>query len=161
MVLGTGRIDTMERVLRVIPQDFPISERPYKEMAESMGISEKELIETLKNLKKRGIVRRVAAALHHRKASYTHNAMVLWKVSEEEIGRVGRSMSGFSEVSHCYERDRGGYWDYTVYTMIHGRGREDCMEIVKRISEQTGISDYQVFFSKREFKKVSLTVNVQ
>jgi siroheme decarboxylase len=161
MLLWTGRIDTMERVLKTIPQDFPISERPYKEMADRMGISESELIEALSDLKERGVVRRVAAALHHRKASYTHNAMVVWRVEEEEIERVGRTMSSFSEVSHCYERDRGGYWDYTVYTMIHGMSRENCMEIVKRISLQSGISDYQVFFSKREFKKVSLTVNVR
>ena len=150
----------MEKVLKAIPQDFPISERPYKEIAEGMGISERELISILKDLKLKGIVRRVSAALHHRKASYTHNAMVVWRVGEEETERVGRIMSGFSEVSHCYERDRGCYWDYTVYTMIHGMDREDCLEIVKRISERTGISDYRVFFSKREFKKVSLTVNV-
>jgi siroheme decarboxylase len=159
MVPGMCRIDRMESILKRIPHDFPISRQPYKEMAEGMGISEGDLIAALKDLNARGIVRRVAAVLYHRKAAYTHNGMVVWNVPEEERERVGRIMAEFSEVSHCYERDSGGYWEYTLYTMIHGKKLEDCLDIVRRISEKTGVEDYRIFFSKREFKKISLTVN--
>lgn len=150
----------VDKVLKeIIVYDFPISERPYKEIAEKIGISEEELIDILRYLQKEGIIRRVAAILYHRKAFYTHNAMVVWKVEEKDIERVGKIMASFPEVSHCYERDTGGYWDYNVYTMVHGKSMEECRGVIKRISKKIGIKVFKMFLSKREFKKTSLMVN--
>lgn len=151
----------MKKVLAKIPSQFPLTERPYKEMAEIIGISEEELIGTLKSMKASGIVRRVAAALAHRKAAYAHNAMVIWKVNEKDMERIGAVMASFSEVSHCYERGTGGYWAYNLYTMVHGKHYEDCIQSVERMAHKTGISDYRIFFSKREFKKTSFSVNYE
>jgi len=148
----------MDPFLKKLPYDFPITERPYKEMAEKIGMSEGEFIERLRHLGREGTVRRVAAILYHRKALYTHNAMVVWKVEEEDMERAGEIMASFPEVSHCYERDTGGFWEYTLYTMIHGKDMDACMDVVKRISEKTGIKEFEVFLSKREFKKTSLSV---
>jgi siroheme decarboxylase len=152
------RINGMYKILKCVPGDFPIIERPYKEMADKAGMDETELLSGLNNLKKEGIIRRIAAVLYHRKASYTHNAMVVWKVKDEYIDRVGGIMASIPEVSHCYEREKGDYWDYNVYTMIHGKSLEDCKGIAGRISDRTGIKDFQMFFSKREFKKIPLRI---
>jgi DNA-binding Lrp family transcriptional regulator len=149
----------MESLLEKVPHDFPLSERPYKEMADQIGMSEAELIEDLKRCRREGTIRRVAAVLYHRKAAYTYNAMVVWRVPDGEEEKVGMVMAGFPEVSHCYERDSSGYWNYRLYTMIHGKTHAECMDIVRRIMETTGIADYKVFFSKREFKKTSLRVS--
>jgi len=43
--------------------------------------------------------------------------------------------------------------------MIHARTHEGCTNIAQRISEKTGIAAYEMFLSKREFKKTSLMVN--
>jgi siroheme decarboxylase len=149
----------MKKVLAKIPSQFPLTDRPYKEMAETIGSSEHELIDTLKSLKASGIVRRVAAVLAHRKVAYSHNAMVIWKVDEKDVEKVGIVMASFPEVSHCYERDTGGYWAYNLYTMVHGKHYEDCMKSIERIARETSVSDYRVLFSKREFKKTSFSVN--
>lgn len=157
------RIDAVmaipDRILKVIPYDFPLTERPYKDIAAKAGVSEKELIETLSSLKAEGLIRRVAAILYHRKAAYACNVMVVWRVPEGDVDRIGRVMASFPEVSHCYERGRAGYWDYNVFTMVHGRSSEECADTVKRISMETGIGDFELFASKREFKKTSLVVN--
>jgi len=149
----------MKRVLAKIPSRFPLTDRPYREMAEKMGMSEAELIAALKEMKAAGIVRRVCGVLAHRKAAYTYNAMVVWKVDERDVEKTGTIMASFPEVSHCYERDTGGYWAYNLYTMIHGRRREECIDAINRIAGETGLTDYRIFFSKRELKKVSFTVN--
>ncbi|OPY71260.1 MAG: hypothetical protein A4E63_01608 [Syntrophorhabdus sp. PtaU1.Bin050] len=149
----------MYKVLEKIPHDFPVVENPYEAMARHMGISGKDLIDTLKRLKAEGAVRRVAAVLYHRRASYTYNAMVVWRAGDGDVDRAGRIMSSFPQVSHCYERDRGGYWDYNLFSMIHGKNLQDCTDVVKAISDKTGIKDFQIFFSKREFKKISFSVH--
>jgi DNA-binding Lrp family transcriptional regulator len=149
----------MKRILTKIPVQFPLADRPYREMAETMEMTEKELIAGLEALKTSGKVRRIAAVLNNRKVSYAYNAMVVWKVDERETQRVGNIMASFNEVSHCYERDGGGYWGYNIYTMVHGKRHEDCMKIIERIANETGINDYRILFSKREFKKTSFAVH--
>jgi len=149
----------MYKILERMPHDFPIVEKPYDEMAKHMEVEGKGLIDTLKRLKAEGAVRRVAAVLYHRRASYTHNAMVVWRAADEDAERAGMIMSSFPQVSHCYERDRGGYWDYNLFTMIHGKNLQDFTDAVKEISERTGIKDFQILFSKREFKKISFSVH--
>jgi len=148
----------MKKVLEALPTDFPVCERPYDEMAGEMGMSGAELIDELAALKKAGIIRRIAAMVAHRSVSYEGNAMVVWCVPEAEVEKVGTVMAGFDEVSHCYERDTGGYWDYNLYTMVHGRTREECLAAVARMASRSGIGDYRVLFSLREFKKTSFAV---
>jgi DNA-binding Lrp family transcriptional regulator len=145
----------MNAILKKVPDDFPITERPFRDVAEMKGITEEELLESLKNLRREGTIRRFAAILFHRKAAYTHNAMVVWRVPEDEAQETGPVMAAFPEVSHCYERETGGYWDYTLYTMIH------CVDIVRRISEKVGVKDFRMFLSKREFKKTALVADYE
>ncbi|HEY3278160.1 MAG TPA: hypothetical protein VGJ94_16200 [Syntrophorhabdaceae bacterium] len=154
-----AKIRHVDPFLKSIPHDFPLTERPYKEMGDILGVSEEEVISRLKELRSKGTLRRVAAVLYHRKASYTHNAMVVWKVDEKDVERTGAIMASFPEVSHCYERDGGGFWDYNLYTMIHGKNMEACIDVVRRISEKTGVHEYEIFVSKREFKKTSLSAD--
>jgi siroheme decarboxylase len=149
----------MKNVLKKIPLQFPLVNRPYKEMAETIGMKEDDLISTLKSLKTSGVLRRTAAVLYHRKVSYSYNTMVVWKVDEKDVEKTGAVMASFPEVSHCYERDTGGYWPYNLYTMVHGKCYEDCMKSIECVADTTGINDYRIFFSKREFKKTSFSMN--
>lgn len=149
----------MNSVLSKIPSQIPLTDRPYKEMAEIIGVSEYELIDTLKSLKASGTLRRVSAVLAHRKIAYSQNAMVVWKVDEKDVEKTGTMMASFPEISHCYERDTGGYWVYNLYTMIHGKHYEDCMKSIENIAHKTGINDYRILFSRKEFKKTSFSVN--
>ena len=148
----------MKAVLKGLPSDFPLTERPYEDMADAMGITGQALIDELAALKKAGYIRRISAMVAHRAVSYEGNAMVVWRVPDDEMEKVGVVMAGFDEVSHCYERDTGGYWHYNLYTMVHARTRKDCMAVIERMASRSGIGDYRVLFSTREFKKTSFTV---
>ena len=70
--------------------------------------------------------------------------------------RVGVIMTGVSEFSLCYERPRLPDWPYNVFGMIHGQTEEQCRAVAARMAEATGISDYDLLFSVREFKKSSM-----
>ncbi|HPP75187.1 MAG TPA: Lrp/AsnC family transcriptional regulator, partial [Armatimonadota bacterium] len=56
-------------------------------------------------------------------------------------------------ISHCYQRPYNPDWPYSVFTMIHGRTPKDCEKIARELSEATGITDYVLLYSTREFKK--------
>ena len=150
---------TLREFLQLIPADFPLVKCPYGRIAEGTGITESELIERLSRLKDDGVIRRIAAILAHRRASYTHNAMVVWNVPDAIIEETGRKMAANPAVSHCYERDNSAFWKYSLYTMIHGRSKLEMEQIVKTISAETGIEDYRVLETKREFKKSAFRVH--
>ncbi len=148
----------MKSVLEALPADFPITDRPYETMAGQMGMTGEQLIREITLLMEKGIIRRISLMVAHRAVSYEGNAMVVWSVPADQVEEVGAIMAGFGEVSHCYERATGGYWPYNLYTMVHGKTREACTAVIAAMAARSGINDYKVLFSKREFKKTSFSV---
>ncbi|MDH5541502.1 MAG: AsnC family transcriptional regulator [Nitrospinota bacterium] len=144
-------------IMRCLQDNIPDSIRPYKDIADTVGLSEKEVIEKIRFYKEKGWIRRYGATLRHHNAGFKANGMGVWSVPEEsEREELGAEMAGFREVSHCYERPSYEDWPYHLFTMMHGETKEEVMEIAKRISEKTGVKEYNVLFSSREFKKSSM-----
>lgn len=142
------------RILAVIQDGFPVSQTPYKDIADKAGISTKEIFTVLEEWKKQGKIRRIGAIVNHLKIGLSANAMVVWQVEPKRIEKVGTILAGFDEVSHCYERQTAENWPYNLYTMIHGATSEDIERTVARMSKACGVSDYRVLFTEKELKKV-------
>lgn len=151
------QVDPLTRkIVAALQGDIPLVQEPYRELAREIGISAEELLQRLQELKERGILKRVGAVLRHRQAGFVANAMVAWRVPEEKVDEAGREMASFQEASHVYQRPVYEGWPYNLYTMIHATSREECEEIIGRISSCIGINEYTVLYSTREFKKTSM-----
>ncbi len=148
--------DLEKKVISVLQGDMPITPCPYKEMADGVGITEKEFLAILRDLDQRGLIRRFGATLKHQKSGFTANAMVAWNIPEERVKTVGKVMAEFPQVSHCYRRDPVPGWQYNMYTMIHARTKDQCREFVREISQAVNETDYAVLFSVQELKKTSM-----
>ena len=143
-------------IVRMIQEDLPLVPKPYKAMAEELGITENELINKIKEFCKSGIIRRVGTIINHRNVGFKANAMVVWIVPEERIKAVSKIMIVFSEVSHCYQRSTLPGWPYNVFTMVHGETKQECEKVVKEIANDVNINDYSMLYSTDELKKVSM-----
>jgi siroheme decarboxylase len=146
-----------KKVIASIQGDIPIVSRPYLVLAEAIGITEATFIQTLGSLTERGVIRRFGATLRHQKSGYQANAMTAWQVEEDRIEAVGEIMASFRAVSHCYRRDPADDWPYNLYTMIHGKDEDECRETAREMAERAGVEIYQLLFSRRELKKISMT----
>lgn len=144
------------RIVRVLQEDLPLIEEPFQEAAGQCGLSVDTMLALAKELLDRRIMRRFAAILHHRKAGYTGNVMAAWPVPAEQAETVGQQMAQFRAVSHCYQRPTFPEWPFSLYTMVHQKSREACEETVAAISRETGIGQYAMLWTVREFKKVRL-----
>lgn len=150
-------IDELDKkVINLIQGDIPLGPRPFALMAEKIGMSEEEFVTRVKDLKERGIIRRFGATLRHQEAGYSSNAMIAWSVPDERMEEVGKTLSRFREVTHCYQRRPQEDWHYNLYTMVHGSTREDCYQIAERMSRRVGIREFTLLFSEEEFKKTSM-----
>lgn len=139
--------------MRELQENLPITKRPFLAVAQKLGISEAQALAKVQELIARGVIRRFGAVVQHRELGYVANAMVVWRVPEERTPEVGQIMSSFSEVTHCYERTRHPRWPYNLYTVLHGRTKDQCREAVARIAQAAGVNDYLVLFSTAELKK--------
>ena len=143
-------------VIRATQGDMPVISEPYAPAAARLGIDTDALLEHMQGMRERGLLRRVAAILYHRRAGFSANGMGVWKVSPEQISELGPRMASFRGISHCYERPTYEDWPYSVFTMAHGRSKEECDAVLDAIAEQTGISERATLYSSTEFKKIRL-----
>jgi DNA-binding Lrp family transcriptional regulator len=129
---------------------------PYAAAAAEVGLAQASFLEHLAGMQERGLLRRVAAILYHRRAGFSANGMGVWRVPEERIGDVGPRMACVRGVSHCYQRPTYPDWPYSIFTMAHGRSKEECDAVLDAIAAQTGIRERATLYSSTEFKKIRL-----
>ena len=143
-------------VIRALQGDMPVVPEPYAPAAEELGIAQERLLDHLRGMRERRLLRRVAAILFHRRAGFSANGMGVWKVPEERIMELAPRMAAVRGVSHCYQRPTYADWPYSVFTMAHGRSKEECDAILDAIAEDTGIHERSTLYSSTEFKKIRL-----
>ncbi|MGH2956616.1 MAG: Lrp/AsnC family transcriptional regulator [Solirubrobacterales bacterium] len=145
-------------VIRALQGPMEVCDRPYDAAASEVGMSTDRFLEHLRGMVERRLLRRVAAILFHRRAGFSANGMGVWRVPEERILEVGARMAAVRGVSHCYQRPTYPDWPYSVFTMAHGRSKEECDAILDGIADQHGLHgpDRAVLYSSTEFKKVRL-----
>jgi siroheme decarboxylase len=143
-------------VIQALQGDLPVVSEPFAPGAAKLGMTQEALLDHLAAMQERGLLRRVAAILFHRRAGFSANGMGVWKVPDERIFDVGCQMASVRGISHCYQRPTYPDWPYSVFTMAHGRSKEECDAILDAIAEQTGISERATLYSSTEFKKIRL-----
>ena len=149
--------DELDRaVIRATQGDLPVIAEPYAPAAAELGMTQDALIEHLLGMQDRGILRRVAAILFHRRAGFSANGMGVWRVPDDKIAEIGPRMAAFRGISHCYQRPTYQDWPYSVFTMAHGRSKEECDAILDAIAADTGIGERATLYSSTEFKKIRL-----
>jgi siroheme decarboxylase len=137
---------------------LPIEAEPFAGLARQLGISEDEVIATLKRMIAEKKVRRFSASVRHQHIGYAHNAMLIARAADEAAGvAVGEAAAQVPEVSHCYERPHPDGWAHCVYIMVHGRTQAQVDGAVEKIRALPGVLGLEVCPSRGELKKISLS----
>ena len=152
-----GLSDARQRALiDAIQGGLPLVPRPYAEIGQQIGLSEREVITRIRGLLEQGVIKRLGVVVRHRKLGYTANAMVVWDVPDEKVGELGRCLGGFPFVTLCYRRPRHlPEWPYNLFTMIHGRDRAGVLSCIDELVHRCGLQSipHQPLFSPRCFKQ--------
>ena len=145
-------------VIRALQGPMSVVDRPFDEAASEVGMSTEAFLAHLSGMVDRKLLRRVAAILFHRRAGFSANGMGVWRVAPEEVVETGARMASVRGISHCYERPTYADWPYSVFTMAHGRSKEECDAILDSIAEEHQLhgDDRAVLYSSTEFKKIRL-----
>ncbi|MEN6308836.1 MAG: hypothetical protein ABFD91_13900 [Anaerohalosphaeraceae bacterium] len=129
--------------LRFLQEDIALTESPLSP----------DLLKIAQDLSDKGIIRRIAAVLDHRKLGYTVNVMLAAVVDKDRMDAAGKAMASRAAVSHCYQRKTFAGWPYNLFAMIHAGRMEDVQRFIDGLAEEYRICDYAFLPTVREFKK--------
>ena len=134
-------------------QGDALGEHPYADIAASLGVGERWVVERLRSWVADGTIRRFGSIVAHRKMGYAFNGMTVWDAGER-VQELGRAFAELSFVSHCYERPRAESWPYDLYGMVHAKTQEELGAKVAQMAAIAGATP-KVLVSSKEYKKMS------
>lgn len=156
--MSSVELDSIDKqILLALQGDFDESPEPYARIADNLGLPEEEVLTRIRRMLAEGVIRRIGAMIRHIEAGIGFNGMVVWKVEPDRVDEVGKCFADFPEVTHCYERPPFGRKGGTLFTMVHALSEEACLEIVHRMAFAARVDEYEILFSVRELKKISMT----
>ncbi|MGD2117180.1 MAG: AsnC family protein [Chromatiales bacterium] len=145
-----------QALIEAIQGGLPLVPRPYASIGERIGLSEQEVIHRLQALLDQGVIKRLGVVVRHRELGYHANAMVVWDIPDEQVQQLGACLGQFPFVTLCYRRPRRlPAWPYNLFTMIHGRDRDEVLARVDELVERCGLQDipHRPLFSRQRFKQ--------
>ena len=148
--------DLTQSIIHAIQDGLPLTPRPFALIAENLGTDEQTVIEAVRDLQTRGVVKRFGVVVHHRELGFRANAMVVWDVPDESVYVTARRLSQDPAVTLCYRRPRRlPSWPYNLFCMVHGRDRRSVEEKIAELRRAAGIHGlpYSILFSRRCFKQ--------
>ncbi len=151
-----------ERLVRATQGGLPLVPEPYAAIAESLGVSQAQVIERLQTMLADGRVRRVGVVPNHYALGYTANGMSVWDVDDDSIDLLGPQVGALPFVSHCYRRPRRlPAWPYNLFAMVHARSRDEVAAKLEEIRALLGpaLRGDDVLYSTRILKKTGLRLS--
>ncbi len=143
-------------LLQALSEGLPLVSRPYAAIADRTGLTEAQVLETLRRLQDNGLVKRTGVIVRHRELGYTANGMVVWDIPDARVQDIGQCLATFPFVTLCYRRPRRRPdWPYNLFTMVHGRSREQVIIQVSTMVSKCGLNNisHKILFSRRRFKQ--------
>ncbi|MCK5695760.1 MAG: AsnC family transcriptional regulator [Desulfobacula sp.] len=136
-----------KKILNNIQIDFPIHSRPYKIIAQRLGLSEDELIIRIKQMKEDMLIRRIGGNFSPDKLGY-HSTLCAAKVPEDKINLFTKTINAYSGVTHNYKRDH----EFNIWFTFIASSVEIIKTNLKQIIKVTGVETILNLPATRVFK---------
>ena len=128
-------LDLLERrLLDEFQHHFPLSSAPFAQVAERLGVGEREVIDTLRSLQERGYISRIGPVFRARRVGAS--TLAAMAVPRGRLEAVARYVNAFDEVNHNYERDHR----FNLWFVVTAPDPARLRQVLEQIEEHTGLS---------------------
>ncbi len=128
------KLNSLEpRLLDIVQAEFPLSGEPYAELGRRLGISPDEVIERIRQLKAKGIIREIGPVLDSRRLGY-QTTLVAMKVSQDYLAKASQIINEHPGVSHGYEREHR----FNLWFTLSLPPQADLEAEIQRLSQAIG-----------------------
>ncbi|MBI4768809.1 MAG: Lrp/AsnC family transcriptional regulator [Deltaproteobacteria bacterium] len=125
---------TDRAILNEIQSHFPLKARPYREVSERLGLTEKEVIFRVDRMAKGGIIRRIGANFNSRKLGFT-STLCAAQVPGERISEFVEKVNQYPGVTHNYEREG----DFNIWFTMIAESQKQIESSLQEIKDTTGV----------------------
>ena len=120
-------------LLNEYQRGFPLCDSPYAEIGRQLGVSETEVIDTLRSLQQRGLISRVGPVFKPNRAGAS--TLAAMAVPEARLDAVAALVSACDEVNHNYERDH----TLNLWFVVTAADRDRVTQVLKEIERRSGL----------------------
>lgn len=130
------RISLCEILILKYQDNFPLSHRPYLEIAHELGISEQEVLEAFSFMVSEKIITRIGPVFQTNKVGRSYLAAV--SCPSERISAVAEIINSYDEVNHNYEREN----ELNLWFVLTGKNEAHLENVKSEIEKRTGLTVY-------------------
>jgi DNA-binding Lrp family transcriptional regulator len=136
-----------KKILNILQTRFPIVPEPFDAVGAELGISGDEVIERVRRLKEKGIIRRIGAVFESRALGFT-STLCAARVPEEKVRAFADVVNSYPGVTHNYRRSN----EYNVWFTFIASDRDALEKALDEIRKKTGVTDILSLKAVRTFK---------
>ena len=133
-------MDALDRaIINSLQGGFPVSERPYAEVAQRLATTEEELIRRIDALLDDGTLTRFGP-LYHAERLGGGLTLAAIRVAQADFERVTGIVNGFPEVAHNYARDH----EFNMWFVLATETPERITQVIEAIEQASGYRVYNM-----------------
>ena len=132
---GVNLVNDLDRnLLKFLQNNFPITPEPFKDLALYFEVTEEEILERVRKLKEKGIIRRIGGVCDSRKLGYK-STLCAMSVPQERLQETTEIVNSYLGVTHNYLREHHlNMW----FTLI-APSQKKLEQIIFEITTKTGL----------------------
>jgi len=144
-----------QRLAALLEDGLPLVPAPFDGWAAQLGCAADDVPRQLQAWLDAGTLRRFGLIVRHHELGFDANAMTALDVPDNEAGALGQRLAAQPGITLCYQRERAAGWPYNLYCMVHGRSREQTLQLLHAAIAAAGLDGRprQTLFSRRRFKQ--------
>ncbi|MGZ8188935.1 MAG: Lrp/AsnC family transcriptional regulator [Methylosarcina sp.] len=127
-----------KQLLNDFQRGFPLSERPYRDIAEAVSVSEEDVLSALAELNERQLISRVGPIIRPNRIGAS--TLVAMAVPEAELQRIADLISRYPEINHNYEREHR----FNLWFVAIASDAEHLARLIGSIEQETGYKTLQL-----------------
>jgi len=133
--MNTTTHDNRDKLLPLIQEHFPLSERPFRVLGEKAGMSEDAVIDTVRGMIGDGSIRTFGPVFEAKRLGYT-STLAAAEVEESRVAELAAAMLDINEITHNYLRENR----LNLWFTVTARSEDIKSGILRRVGRFPGVS---------------------
>lgn len=134
-------------ILDALQRGLPVTERPFAAIARDLGLSERQVVAKVADLKRAGYIRRLGAFFSSRRLGY-RGTLIALSVEEDRLAAAANFVNRFPGVTHNYQREGKYQLWFTLLTL----GAAEKQAVLSALAGTDGVNDIMELPSEKAYK---------
>ena len=136
-----------KQILNQVQGCFPLSSRPFAELADRMGLTEDDVLERIRRLKNEGYIRRIGGVFDAPKLGF-YSTLAAVQVEPGRLEAVARYINQFEGVTHNYQRNH----TFNLWFTVTAPSEKEADDVLSEVKAQNGVKDVLKLPAERVYK---------